>query len=151
MLATCFDDTKVVIAKAFNHLQAGGWLEFQDPLLVVRSFDSTHEGTAFSQLTMNVNQAGVILKRDFDKAVKYEQWLYEAGFVDVTYHRIPWHVDKKFKENGAATSLDFDAALDGFKKPIQLGSGAAGEEVDKMIAQAKAEFRNREIHMWVKL
>jgi len=156
MVATCFDDTRIVINKAFNQLQPGGWIEFQDVDPDAASFDGTHAETALSQCFAHMHQAGALLGRDFHKAKYYEQWLIEAGFKDVVSILIPWTVgfwpvDPNFKNIGRLSILNFDASFDSFKRLVQMGSGKTTEEVDQLIAQGKRDIRDPAIHSWTPL
>jgi hypothetical protein len=152
---TCFDDTRIVISKAFNHLQPGGWIELQDPDMQIESFDGTHEGTAIQRAVSALFKGTIAIGRDLYRPRSYAQWLSEAGFVDITWETIPWPVgswpvDPKFKEIGRCTVLDVEVGLDSMKKLIQV-SGLSVEETEELIVQAKRDLRNSKIHQFTKL
>lgn len=92
---TCFDDHRALIHKCFDHLQPGGWLEFDDGCFALVCTDGTLEGTAWERWTRLILQAGAQAGRDFHVARNYKQWLLEAGFVDVVEQRIP--VPRRFR------------------------------------------------------
>lgn len=44
MTFTCFDDPRKVIRMAYEHLNPGGWIEFQDTMFGARRMGGTTEG-----------------------------------------------------------------------------------------------------------
>jgi ubiquinone/menaquinone biosynthesis C-methylase UbiE len=53
---SCFDDTKAVLKKAFDHLKPGGWIELQDP--------------EFRNITMTILSRAVLLKNGLKRLPK---------------------------------------------------------------------------------
>ena len=44
LVALCFDKPERVFENCFKNLEPGGWIEIQDPDLVIQSTDGSHEG-----------------------------------------------------------------------------------------------------------
>lgn len=83
LVLSCFDDHRVVIRKAFDQLEPGGWLEMMDPTFEILCTDGTSAGTHIERFCNMLLDAGNAVGRSFTVAKMYKQWLLEAGFVDV--------------------------------------------------------------------
>jgi hypothetical protein len=55
LVALCFDNPVQVAQNIFNNLEEGGWVEIQDPDLIITSPDGSHEGTCRSAPGSNVD------------------------------------------------------------------------------------------------
>lgn len=78
--------------------------------------------------------AGERQGRDMMKATRYESYLHDAGFVDVTVKRVPvpggpWVKGQKMKELGRYIMQTFIESLEAYKKFLVSG-GLSREEVD---------------------
>lgn len=80
---SCFDNHRIVIQKAYDSLEPGGWLEMMDPTFQMMCTDGTCTGTNIERYWNLILEAGRSVGRDFCVATKYRQWLNEIGFVDV--------------------------------------------------------------------
>lgn len=89
MVFMCFEDPRVVIKKAYDNMNPGGWIEFNDTGADIRCVDGTTQGTAIQQWSDLFIQASHTAGTDLDVAVKYKQWLLDAGFVDVVEEILP--------------------------------------------------------------
>lgn len=89
LVLTCFDDHRVLIRKAFENLQPGGWMEVCDPDFELFSPDNTVEGTAIKRWYDLVVEGGAKAGRDIRVARKYKQMLLDVGFCDVVEDVIP--------------------------------------------------------------
>lgn len=81
----CFSDMRTqVIDQALRNLKPGGWLECQELDPVVACDDGTMPADySPKQLTLALEAASRIAKRQFTCAPLIRGWLEEAGFVDV--------------------------------------------------------------------
>lgn len=89
LVVTGFDDHRTVIKKAFDNLNAGGWIEFNDVLFQLLCTDGTADGTNIQKWSELVLEAGDAVGRDFRAVKKYKEWLWDVGFVDVVEEIIP--------------------------------------------------------------
>lgn len=83
LVVSCFDDHRVVIQKAFDQLEPGGYLEMMDPTFEILCTDGTSTGTHIERFCNMLLEAANAVGRSFTVAKGYKQWLIEAGFVDV--------------------------------------------------------------------
>ena len=90
----CFDDTKTVFKKAFDHMTPGGWIECQDPSLKMYSMDGSFEGTESDQYASLMLEGLEKIGRVGNRIPLYKAWLGEVGFVDVVERIIPCPVGR---------------------------------------------------------
>ncbi|KAK6220556.1 hypothetical protein LQW54_002001 [Pestalotiopsis sp. IQ-011] len=149
---TCFDSPQTVIKSAFENLNSGGWIEFQDATMELHS----SKGVAYLD--------GNPLKRLFDLAIQgaakhgrnivvsryLKQWLEEAGFVDVVEKKLAvpineWHSSPKLNRIGLYTSRMLMDSLGGVAWKMVQGNGFSDEEINELIVQTKPELRNLDL------
>lgn len=82
-LATCFGSHAEVIAKAFNRLEPGGYLELQDAVFPLRAVDDTMAGTHLQRWSDMIMGATTRIGKDWTRVINYKKYMEEAGFVDV--------------------------------------------------------------------
>jgi ubiquinone/menaquinone biosynthesis C-methylase UbiE len=155
---TCFDSPQSVIRSAFENLNPGGWIEFQDATMELHS----NKGPAHIESNP--------LKRLFDLAIQgaaaqgrnivvsrfYKQWLLEAGFVDVVEIKLAipineWHPSLKLKRVGQYTSRMLMDSLGGVAWKMLRAKGFSDEEVNETIVQTKPEIRNLDLEAFFPL
>ena len=84
-------DHRTVVKQAFENMNEGGWIEYQDVMGVFNSFDGTSKGSALETLS-KIWQQGFIKAGmgDIIQRVKsYKDYLSEAGFINVTETEYP--------------------------------------------------------------
>jgi trans-aconitate methyltransferase len=62
-LVSCFRHPPSVLSSIFNHLSPGGYFEFQDPIMPLKSIDGTLSGTALDEFQTNCMEAAEKLGR----------------------------------------------------------------------------------------
>lgn len=77
MVVTCFDDPRIVIKQAFDNMNPGGWIEFQD--MYNETGDPTQEASPMYLIWKAMLQGAASRGRDLHGPAKYEAWLKEAG------------------------------------------------------------------------
>ncbi len=89
-VCSCFNDHRTVLKNAFDNINEGGWIEYQDVAATCRSFDGTVEGTALETLNRQMLVAFDRLGRPLVERVKsYKTLLQEAGFINVVEEVYP--------------------------------------------------------------
>lgn len=89
--------------------------------------------------------------RDFSPAVNYQDWMLEAGFVDVVEKivAIPggaWPVNPKQKKLGRFLNVDWNDVVDGFSmKTLGVGLNMSAEEVKTVTTLVHEDLRNPNI------
>lgn len=104
-MLTCFDDTRTVMKNAFENMNPGGWIEFQDTAMEFYQANELYPGShspspvhllnanlavgnAFQRWAEGCNQGLAAIGRDGKKAWKYKEWLEEIGCKAIT---TLWH------------------------------------------------------------
>lgn len=86
---SCFDSPKEVMRRAFDNMNPGGWIEFQDAEAGLSCPDDTIEGTALQRWSQLLIHGGLALGRDTDRVRHYADWLADVGFVDIVQVPVP--------------------------------------------------------------
>ncbi|ORY71308.1 S-adenosyl-L-methionine-dependent methyltransferase [Pseudomassariella vexata] len=143
LCVSCFNDHRTVMKHAFDNLNPGGWIEYQDSTADPYRYLGTAEGSAFKRWADLFLSSGAALGRDMLVTNKYEGWLIETGFVDVVEKRLPWPLspwpdNPRLREVGRfnRTTWPFMAT----RKILVSGSGLPEQQVDQIIADAKREL-----------
>lgn len=169
---TCFDNPRVVIRSAFEFLNPGGYLEFQDVSPLLRSAkgpDAIADNPLRRLIDLAVNGAA-LQGRDILVAQHYKRWLEEAGckfndlgprcacvlsltwcaVVDVREEKVglpinEWHPNDRLKRAGLYHSRMMMDNLRGLAWKMVQGNGLSDAEIEELIVQVKPEYRNLDI------
>jgi hypothetical protein len=139
-----------------RNLEPGGWLECQDYGLPVRSTDGTHEGTNIQRWGELLCEAARKIGQPMgsDACDLYVQQMEAAGFVDVQQRMFMWPSnswprDKFMKELGRWNQVNCLDGLEGFCLALlSRVQGWSKLEVDVLVAQVTADFKNKGIHAY---
>ena len=83
-------DIPKLLRQAFNHLNLGGWIEWQEYETDVKSDDDSYPAdSAMARWLVNVNKAAEKFGKEMNIASKIKSYVEKAGFVNVS--------DKTFK------------------------------------------------------
>ncbi|KAH8591180.1 S-adenosyl-L-methionine-dependent methyltransferase [Bisporella sp. PMI_857] len=82
MMFACFSNPANIVDQAFQALQSGGYIEFQDALLWFRCDDRSLEGTAIAMWEEKLHKAARISSKDGFCSTKYKQYMEDVGFTD---------------------------------------------------------------------
>jgi hypothetical protein len=91
MVHLCFPLGPDIITKAYDYLEPGGYLEFQDAVFPPTSTGDLRN-TNFEDWTNKIISAGKQLGKDFECVEKYAQYMSDAGFVDVHVRTFCWPI-----------------------------------------------------------
>ncbi|KLJ05740.1 hypothetical protein EMPG_10830 [Blastomyces silverae] len=141
-----------LLEQTFACLKPGGWAEFQDWDVMVQSSDGTIKDTSierfFTSTIPAFEKAGFITR----PGIFLEQWMKDAGFVNVQVHKhlVPlgtWAKDKHYKTVGAYNLLQFEESLEASAvAALTRIENWSKAEVDILIAKTKQDARNPKIH-----
>ncbi|ORY71014.1 S-adenosyl-L-methionine-dependent methyltransferase [Pseudomassariella vexata] len=144
MVYTCFDDPRKVIRQAFENMNPGGWIEFQDSSIMLFSGTGKIAGTGLEHWSNGILHGAAAKGRDILVSQHYKRWLIEAGFVDVVEHKLVWPIgtwpeDPRMKECGKynATNLQEGARAVGLK--MLSAAGLEAEEIEDIVRRVKRE------------
>lgn len=157
MLNGALSDWNRLYAQAFEHLKPGGWFELQEFEAWVFSDDDPEllNAPTLKKHMDDVNSAAKQIGKDTDISHTIKQGLMNAGFVDVheDLYKVPFGLWSKGGKNtkflGALLLEVVSESLDayGFTLMTRVLERPA-EEVRATIAQAEAEFRDRDNHFF---
>jgi SAM-dependent methyltransferase len=154
MLNCSFADGKRLFQQAYDALKPGGWIEFQDAYMPIRSDDGTLDGTRFEQWTGKFADAMAKIGRDATAPDRYDQCAREVGFVNVArvdyrWPQNPWPKDPLLKELGTWHMINTLDGLHGFSvRPFTAILGMSLEEVELFLVEVKKDIMNRRIHSY---
>ncbi|KAI1849697.1 hypothetical protein JX266_004646 [Neoarthrinium moseri] len=154
LMFTCFINHKDVIQKAFDNLNPGGWIEYQDCSFNIDSDDNTHRGTALHQWG-HLAIAGAAAKgRDIEAARKYKRYMEEIGFVDVVERPFKlfgnsWPRTQPEKTIGRFTEVSGKEVIRSVSaKLLGEGLGISENKLQEIVAQSQKDAVNRKIHFY---
>ncbi|KAK2730808.1 hypothetical protein FQN55_005509 [Onygenales sp. PD_40] len=140
-LAEAIRDMPRLIKQAFSCVKPGGWVEFQDWDTHPYSMDNSHQGTAIRYFFDVVLEAFAKQGYITNPGGNLERIFKEAGFINV-------HVKKYRKRVGAYNILQFDEAIEGGAMAVLTRHEKwKPEEVQVLIAKARADARRPDIHI----
>ncbi|KAF2117101.1 S-adenosyl-L-methionine-dependent methyltransferase [Lophiotrema nucula] len=149
-LACSIRDWGKLMRQAYKFTKPGGWVEFQD--FDTRFYTST--GGEYGPDTIIADWADKIADglRKFgvepDPGPQIEQWVKDAGFINVTAKTLPfpvgtWPKDKKLKEIGAFNLIMYLDNLEGLTSKVFANAwGWKDEEIKVYCAKARPAFKN---------
>ncbi|KAH8202363.1 hypothetical protein TruAng_003436 [Truncatella angustata] len=151
MMLTCFDDTRTVMKHAFQNLNPGGWIEFQDTAMEFFQANQSYSGDAIMRCAEGLNRGLAAIGRDGKKAWYYERWLKEIGFVDVVHRQCwipitPWAADPKFKKMGAFNQSNLYDGVRGISWKLLRAAGMPAEQIEKIVNEVRRELRDKANH-----
>jgi hypothetical protein len=144
-----------LFSQSLRALKLDGWLEIKEMSLPLGCDDGTLTGTSLERWTREMMKAGEMVGTAFDKPQHYQQWMTEAGFVNVqeSIFRLPlnpWHPDQKLKELGTWQLMNFLDGVEGLTLFTEVLKWPK-MEVDVFLAQVRKDVTNRNIHAYFNL
>ncbi|KAH8899920.1 S-adenosyl-L-methionine-dependent methyltransferase [Thozetella sp. PMI_491] len=137
------------------HLKPGGWVEFHETLMHFQGIDGTIEGTALHRwntlLLTGIQRMGL----DAMAAVRYKQWMAEAGLVNVQERKFavplnPWALGEDEKRLGALQMTNVLDGLEGITTSVfARGLGWEAGRIQTLLAEVRRDIRDRNIHAYV--
>ena len=141
-----------------NHrnLEPGGYLEFQDYGLPLRSSDGSLNGTSLQLWGELMCDASRRLGRPMGSEVsdRYAGWMQAAGFVEIEEKNFmwpsnPWPRDQYMKELGHWNMINIIEGLEGFcLQLLSRGLGWQRQEIDIFVAKVTADIKDKRIHAY---
>ncbi|TDZ40530.1 putative methyltransferase tdiE [Colletotrichum trifolii] len=142
-----------MIAKAFDNLEPGGYLELQDNTYPMKCDDGTmtDESKIYQWSKLMVESTDAI-GRSVTEASSFKQMLENAGFVDVVEKKEkwplgPWPKDPRYREIGDWSQAAFFQGLEGFTLALFTRVlGWTREETLVFCAEVRQELKERRVH-----
>ncbi|KAK3316842.1 S-adenosyl-L-methionine-dependent methyltransferase [Apodospora peruviana] len=143
-----------VMQLAFDNLQPGGWIEYQDYYCHLQSVDGTLAGTSLEKWTQLYVEGGLRLGRDMLAPRKYKHWLEQAGFVNVVEQKLaipgnPWPKGDDMKTLGLWQMTNFLDGIHAVSMTIfTRGLGMSPEEVELLLVDVRKDIKNLGVHFY---
>ncbi|KAH8897160.1 S-adenosyl-L-methionine-dependent methyltransferase [Thozetella sp. PMI_491] len=154
-MATSVSKWDELVQRSFEHLNPGGYLEFQEVDLWAKSNDGTFkEGSYLWRSTDYMEKAVKLAGRSFAPVTDLARLLTEAGFVDVVtevfaWPTNPWPRDAKLKELGIWSQENALMNLSGiYMAPLTRVHGFTPAEVEIFLLELRKEMKRRDIHTY---
>lgn len=142
-------NAKEYIAQAWRHLKPGGYFEIQDFELPFRTTTPK-----YTQYVCDLDHSQRTVGIDMQAANKWDDWLAEAGFVDINHEYIDWtlgvpegdgtfdHGDERLCQVSELALENMITGLKGFCKLGYLNvHGWTEEKLDVWIEEVREELR----------
>ncbi|CAK7207605.1 hypothetical protein SEUCBS139899_010415 [Sporothrix eucalyptigena] len=150
-----FNDPRRILKSAYDNLQPGGYVEWQDYMSRFRAIDDSLNGSALTKLDTLYAEAGRNLGRDMLVTPKLAGMMREVGFVDVVEERYalpgnPWPKGKEAKTLGLWQMTNF---LDGMQAitmtVLTKGLGMTPTEVELLLMDVRKDVQNTNVHFYI--
>lgn len=155
MLSGAIKDWPGLLAKAFDHLNPGGWIELTEFEVWVHSYNNKLEQAPdISTWQEGLRDAAAKIGRRFDVAVNLEAWARQANFVDVSQHKITvptgsWAKKKEMKTLGAYQLLNMlDAASSYGQAHFTRVLGWSADEYTVLSAKVRDQLKDRSLQLY---
>ncbi|TEA19688.1 putative methyltransferase tdiE [Colletotrichum sidae] len=147
-MAASIADWPALVKNIYNHLNPGGWAEFQDVSLMFYSDDGTlTEDHHFYQWCKNLVEALESVGRDPHPGHKLKGWVTDVGFESISHAKFkvplaPWPKEQFYKDLGAMNLSQFLEGLEGFTMRIYCGIlGYTQTEAQVLLALVRKELK----------
>lgn len=155
MLFSCFKDPAGVIAKAFDFLNPDGYLELMDAALPIESVDDSLNGTALGEWCPKMIAGAKVLGKDWTCTTKYQEYMEDAGFVDVQVVKYqwptnPWAKSPDQKILGRWLQQNLLDGVNGMSMAaFTRGLNMTAAEVELYLVDVRNDIKDRRIHAYV--
>ncbi|KAK1759142.1 secondary metabolism regulator LAE1 [Echria macrotheca] len=152
-LVSAIRDWPSLVRNVFDNLRPGGWVEFQDYEMMVRSDDGTltEQSSTHKWIHLEV-EATLRAGREPNPGPQLEGWVRDAGFVNITHRvfKLPlgaWPKDKVLKEIGLFNLMACLYGLEAFSLRLMCDVlGWDEPQVHALVAQVRSELKTQRIH-----
>lgn len=155
MLSGAIKDWPGLLAKAFNHLNPGGWIELTEFEVWVHSYNNNlHHAPDIQTWQEGLREAAATIGRRFDVAVNLEDWVRGANFTDVAQHKMivpvaTWAKNKEVKTLGEYQLLNMlDAASSYGQAHFTRVLGWSAAEYAVLSAKVRNQLKDRTLQLY---
>ncbi|OJJ65008.1 hypothetical protein ASPSYDRAFT_54382 [Aspergillus sydowii CBS 593.65] len=149
-------DWDQLLKQAYNHLKPGGWIEFQEFEIGVRSDDGTHrKAPLLMDLAKKLDDASKQFGKRMSIASSLSGWLEGVGFTNITedIYKCPvgtWPKSRRLKEIGRVGKLSVIEAIEPYSLALFTRVlGWSYEEAQNYVNECRREAMNSSCHLYV--
>ena len=152
-MAGSIQDWPRFVRQCYDHLVPGGWVELEDFDIDYYSTDGTlTPDHALRRWLTTAYEAEATTKRTLRPGKNLEEWVKDAGFVDVQVLRTPcplgrWPKDKRLKQIGLYNWTQLWEGLEGMSLRLYIDLlGWQREELEVLLAQVRKDLQDPAVH-----
>lgn len=152
-MAASIKDWPRLMSKSLNNLQPGGWAEFVDFDIDYYSQDgSLTEKHALRRWITTAHSAVSMAGREMNPGKHLEQWMKDAGFVNVQMIKTPlpigtWPKDLRLKEIGVLNRTQLWEGLSGLSYRMFIDVlGWSRDDLENLLNEVRENLKDRKIH-----
>ncbi|KAG7428791.1 Secondary metabolism regulator LAE1 [Fusarium oxysporum f. sp. raphani] len=140
-----------ILAKAFENLEPGGYIEVQDNIYPLASDDGTIHNTDILTWSELMVKATNKIGRSITVASQFKSMLEDAGFIDIveSKKKIPmnrWPKCSRYKELGTWSCYMLHSSLEGISMGLLTRLGLTVHEVHVLLAKVRRDLLSTKIH-----
>lgn len=151
-LISCFNEPAHVVSSIFKFLNPGGYFEYQDPVMPLRSLDGTLKGTSLDEWQTACMAAAEKLGRSWTNSKNYRRYMVDTGFVDIVDKKYYWATNQwvRGRKQKLQALLLQENLLDGLAawglSTLSRGFGWSREMIETLLTKAREDLKNPNIH-----
>lgn len=156
-LGTCFKDPATVLAKAYDFLVPGGYLEMQDAIMPMRYVGDIPTECSLYKWNQLLVEASIKAGRPWTNVKNYGKWFKEIGFEDIQEKTFYWPTNQwpkgeYFKTISTYFQRDLLDGLEGFSmKLFTKILGWSKEKVQVFLVDVRNDLKNPFIHAYAQM
>lgn len=89
-LGICFTDPRSVVAKAYDALSPGGYLELQDAIMPMQYIGDIPTSSYLYKWNCHVTEASIVAKRPWTNVKHYPEYFETVGFENIQVKKFYW-------------------------------------------------------------
>ncbi|KAI0525519.1 S-adenosyl-L-methionine-dependent methyltransferase [Xylaria bambusicola] len=153
-LMSCFDDPSRVVKQAYENLEPGGFIEFQDALFPMYWVGEPVKESALYRWNELLMEGVRRIGRSWSNVVNYPRYFEEAGFVNIVDRRFywptsPWAKGKYFKTVAMYFQEDMISGMEAISMKVLQATGMSPQEIKDFCEEVKRDFRDTNLHAYL--
>lgn len=157
ILVSCFSDPASVIAKAFDALIPGGYLEMQDIIIPMKYVGKVPIDSALYKWNVYIIEASTKAQRPWTNVKNYPQYFRDAGFEDIQEFKYLWpnlwlKKGRYFKTLARYFQANFHNGLEGLTMRLFTNFlGWPREDVQSFVTAVKKDLQDPSIQTYIQV
>jgi hypothetical protein len=153
-LLSCFDDPFKVVRQAYENLEPGGFIEFQDALFPMHWIGEPVKESALYRWNELMFEGLKVLGRSWSNVVNYPRYFRDAGFENIVERRFywptsPWAKGTYFKTVAMYFLEDLTSGLEGISMKVLMATGMAPAQINAFCEEVKRDLANTNLHAYL--
>ncbi|KAI1363481.1 S-adenosyl-L-methionine-dependent methyltransferase [Xylaria arbuscula] len=153
-LMSCFDDPARVVQQAYENLEPGGFIEFQDALFPMYWVGEPRKESALYRWNELLLEGVKNIGRSWSNVANYARYFKEAGFENIVDRRFywptsPWAKGKYFKTVAMYFQEDMISGMEGISMKVLQATGMSPPEIKEFCEEVKRDFRDTNLHAYL--